>query len=362
MEVKFSTVSYMHQEIREEIDKAINEVIDSSWFIAGDKLRKFENDFANYIGTKYCVGVGTGLDGITLALAALGVKEGDEVIVPSHTFIATALAVSKLGACPVFVEVKENDYTIDPTKIEAAITSKTKAIIVVHLYGQCADMDPIKKIANKYNLKIVEDAAQAHGATYKGIKAGALGDIAEFSFYPGKNLGAIGDAGCITTNDETLANKVRELGNYGSIIKYHHNEKGFNSRLDEIQAAVLDVKLNYLDKWNQRRVEIANRYLKEIKNKKIELPIVANNNTHVWHLFVVRVKDREHFQKYLSDNGIQTLIHYPIAINDQKAYSEYNNLNLPIAKKLAAEVVSLPIFYGMTEEEITYVIDIINKY
>lgn len=362
MKVDFSNFAVMHGEINNEIKQAINNVIDSNYFIQGKELDNFESNFAAYCGAKYCVGVGNGLEGLVLSLRALGVKDGDEVIVPSHTFIATALAVSEVGAIPVFVEPNIKYFTIDPDKIEEKITDKTKAIIVVHLYGQCADMDPIMKIAKNYGLKVLEDAAQAHGAIYKGRKAGTLGDIAEFSFYPGKNLGAMGDGGCITTNNLELANKVRELGNYGSIKKYQHNEKGINSRLDEMQAAILNVKLNYLDKWNTERNRIALRYLEGINNPNVELPIVNPDNYHVWHLFVVRVKNREEFQNYLNSLGISTLIHYPTAIHKQKAYTEYNNYSLPIAEEMADEVISLPMFYGMTDEQIDYVIESINGY
>lgn len=362
MKIDFANFIKMHSEIKDEINAAISEVVNSNYFIQGPKLMKFEENFAKYIGTKYCVGVGNGLDGLTLALRAMGVNSGDEVILPSHTFIATALAVSNIGAVPIFVEPNEVDYTIDVTKIEEKITEKTKAIIAVHLYGQCADMDPIMDIAKRHDLLVLEDAAQAHGALYKGRKAGSLGDMAEFSFYPGKNLGAFGDAGCITTDNEELAKKVRMLSNYGSIIKYEHELKGVNSRLDEIQAAILDVKLKYLDKWNDYRRAVANRYLNEIKNSKVILPILAENNSHVWHLFVVRVENREEFQKYLSDNGISTLIHYPTAMHKQKAYEEFGNEVYPLAEKYAAEVVSLPMFYGLSDEEIDYVIDIVNKY
>lgn len=362
MKVDFANFKKMHNEIKEEINTAINEVVDNNYFIQGPKVKSFEEDFAKYVGTKFCVGVGNGLDGLTLSLKAIGVTSGDEVILPSHTFIATALAVSNTGAVPVFVEPNADDYTIDVTKIEEKITDKTKVIIAVHLYGQCADMDPIMDIAKRHNLLVLEDAAQAHGALYKGRKAGSLGDIAEFSFYPGKNLGAFGDAGCITTNNEELAKRARMLGNYGSIVKYNHELKGDNSRLDEIQAAVLDVKLKYLDKWNSYRCYVANRYLNEIKNPKVILPIVSKHNNHVWHLFVVRVEDRVKFQKYLSDNGISTLIHYPTAIHKQKAYEEYNIAKFPIAEKYASEVVSLPMFYGLSDAEIDYIVDIINKY
>ena len=361
MNIEFQKFNKMHDEIRNEIDGAIKSVIDNEIFIRGEAVEKFEKEFANYCGTNYCVGVGNGLDGLILSLLALGIKEGDEVILPSHTYIATALAISDVGATPVFVESNEY-YTIDPDKIEEKITDKTKAILVVHLYGQCADMDKIKNIADKYKLKIVEDAAQAQGAEYNGKKAGNLGDIASFSFYPGKNLGAMGDAGCITTNDKELAEKVRTLGNYGSHKKYYNNEKGINSRLDTIQAAILSVKLKHLDKWNARKNEIAEQYLKGIKNKNVILPKTLKDNYHIWHQFVIRTEKQEDFIKYLKDNGISTLIHYPVPIHKQKAYSEFNNLSLPIAENFAKTVVSLPSYYGLTEEEVQYIINVINKY
>ncbi|MEG1048561.1 MAG: DegT/DnrJ/EryC1/StrS family aminotransferase [Bacilli bacterium] len=362
MKVIFSTLKFMHDEIKEELNSSISSVIEKGDFIGGEKLEEFEKNYAKYIGVNYCVGTGNGLDGLVLSLKAIGIKKGDEIIVPSHTFIATTLAVDCVGGKPVFVEPNTFDYTIDVTKIEEAITSKTKAIIAVHLYGQCADMDEIMKIAKKYNLKVIEDAAQAHGATYKGRKAGSLGDIAEFSFYPGKNLGALGDAGCIVTNNEDLAINVRAIGNYGSLEKYKHIYKGLNSRLDEIQAAVLNTKLSYLDTWNKYREKVANKYLSEIKNKKIILPEVTNYNTHVWHLFVVRVEDRESFIKYLKEKDINVLIHYPTAIHKQPAYKEKNDEKYFLAEKYASEVVSLPLYYGMKENEINYVIDAINKY
>lgn len=361
MKVDFAKFDYMHDELKEEIKSAINDVIDSNWFISGKKLEEFEEKFAKYCNTKYCVGCGNGLDGLTLALRAMGVNSGDDVIIPSHTFIATALAVSNIGANPIFVEVKE-DYTIDPTKIEEKITKKTKAIVAVHLYGQCADMDEINKIAKSHNLYVLEDAAQAHGAMYKGRKAGSLGDAAEFSFYPGKNLGAMGDAGCVVTSNKDIAEKIKKLGNYGCSKKYCHELKGVNSRLDEIQAAILTVKLGSIDKWNEFRRKVADKYLKGIKNSKVTLPIISDYNQHVWHLFVVRVDDRESFLEYLSKNDIVSLIHYPTAITKQLAYEEYKNLELPIAEKMADTVVSLPMFYGISDEEIDYVIDIINKY
>lgn len=361
MKVVFSEFTRMHNEIREEIDNDIMNTIDKSYFIDGEKCKKFEKDFADYIGIKYCLGVGNGLDGLRLSLLALGIGEGDEVILPSHTFIATSLAITAVGAKPVFVEPNKY-FMIDVDKIEEAITEKTKAIMVVHLYGQSADMDKVMEIAHKHNLKVIEDAAQAHGATYKGRKVGSLGDVAEFSFYPGKNLGCMGDGGCITTNDEEIAQRIKALRNYGSLEKYKHIYKGINSRLDEIQAGILDIKLKHLDKWNNNRNETAKRYLNEIKNPKIILPEVAPNNSHVWHIFAVLVDDREKFINYMKDNDIQCLIHYPTAIHKQLAYSELNNMSYPLAEEYAAKEVSLPMFYNMSKEEIDYVIDVINKY
>lgn len=362
MKVDFARFDYMHNELNKEIKDAIERVVDSNWFIDGKELDNFEERYASYCGTKFCIGCGNGLDGLTLALRAMGVKKDDEVIIPSHTFIATALAVSNIGAKPVFVEIKEDDYTINPDKIEEKITNKTKVIIAVHLYGQCADMDKINEIAKKHNLYVLEDAAQAHGALYKGKKAGSLGDAAEFSFYPGKNLGAMGDAGCVVTNNEEIATKVKMLRNYGSIKKYCHEEKGVNSRLDEIQAAILSVKLKNLDKWNEFRRNVAKKYLNGIKNNKVKLPVVGVNNEHVWHLFVVEVDNRDIFMNYLKENNISCLIHYPTAINKQKAYFEYENLDLPIALEKAKKVVSLPMYYGLSDEEIDYVIKVINNY
>ena len=361
MKVVFAEFTRMHNEIRKELDEDIKSTLDSSYFIGGSKCKKFEEDFAKYIGTKYCVGVGNGLDGLRLALLGLGIGEGDEVIVPSHTFIATTLAITDVGAKIVFVEPNEY-FLIDPDKIEKAITKKTKAIMVVHLYGQCCDMDPIMKIARKYKLKVIEDAAQAHGATYKGKKAGSFGDVAEFSFYPGKNLGAMGDGGCITTNNKKVADKIRALGNYGSLVKYKHIYKGINSRLDEIQSGILDIKLKHLDKWNKFRRKVADKYLKGINNEKVILPKVAPDNEHVWHIFPILVKNREEFMTYMKEHDVGCLIHYPTAIHKQLAYKELNKLSYPLAEKYAKEEVSLPMFYGMTDEEVQYVIDVINKY
>ena len=360
--IPFATFDHLHKLMDEEIRKALIDVYESGWFITGNRLKKFEEDYANYCGTKYAIGCGNGEDAIELILRGYGISEGDEVIVSSHTFIASVLAVSAVGATPILIEPEMDYYLINPDLIEEKITEKTKAIIAVHLYGQACDMDKINEIAKKYNLKVIEDAAQAHGATYKGRKVGTLGDAAAFSFYPGKNLGALGDAGAVVTNDEELANKVRTYSNYGANIKYHHEVKGVNSRLDEIQAAVLDVKLKYLDETNANRKEIAKKYFAGINNNKIILPKIADYNEHVFHLFVVRCNERDRFQQYLKDNGIETVIHYPIPIYLQNAYPELNNLNLINSKELADTVLSLPLYYGMSDEEINYVIDIINNF
>jgi dTDP-4-amino-4,6-dideoxygalactose transaminase len=362
MNIKFADFTKMHGEISEQLEKKVLDVMRKNEFIDGENCKKFEEDFAKYLGVKYCIGVGNGLDGLVISLKALNIGVGDEVIVPSHTFIATTLAITYVGAKIVFVEPNLDDYTIDTSRIEEKINKNTKAIIVVQLYGQSADMDPINKLAQKYNLKVIEDAAQAHGAEYKGKKVGSLGDIAEFSFYPGKNLGAMGDAGCIVTNDYDIAQKARALRCYGSLEKYKHILKGQNSRLDEIQAAILDTKLPYLDKWNKERIRIASRYINEIKNQKVILPIVKEYNKHVFHIFAVRVNNREDFITYLKSNNIQALIHYPTAIHKQLAYEELNNESYPIAEKIAREEVSLPMYYGLNDREIDYIIDIINKY
>lgn len=364
MKIPFSTFVPMHREIKEEMMQCFEDVYDKSWYISGEECEQFESEFAQYCETKYCIGCDNGLDGLYLILRAFDIGDGDEVIIPSNTFIATALAVSYTGATPVFVEPTLESYNIDPTRIEEAITDKTKAIIAVHLYGQCAEMDPIIEIAKRYDLKVIEDAAQSHGATYKGKKAGSLGDAASFSFYPGKNLGCLGDGGCVTTNDEILANKVRALGNYGSNQKYHHLYKGTNARLDEIQAGFLRIKLRQLDRWTDTRKKICDRYLNEITNPKIVLPIIKENNTHVFHIFAIRTNNRDEFKKYLEEKQIGTVIHYPIAIHLQEAYKELGlgRESFPIAEQIADEELSLPLYYGMTDEEIDDVIYWINQY
>lgn len=365
MKIPFATVAPMHDEIRAELKAAYNRVIDNAWFIQGKECREFEKEYAEYIGVDYCVGVGTGLDAIYLILKAMGIGLGDEVIVPSNTFIATALAVSYVGAVPVFVEPEIRTYNIDVNRIEEKINKRTKAIVAVHLQGRPADMDSINRIAGKYGLKVIEDAAQAHGSKYKGKKAGALSDAAAFSFYPGKNLGALGDGGCVTTNDKELAGKIRALGNYGSDYKYHHIYKGTNSRLDEMQAAFLRVKLRCLDNWNEKRQEIADRYLMEINNPLITLPPASTEEyEHVYHIFVIRCQKRNELEKYLNERGIGTVKHYPIPMHMQEAYKDLGikEDELPIAKEISRTVLSIPMYYGMMDEEVSYVVDTINSW
>ncbi len=364
MKIPFSTFVKMHEEIQQEMEDKFKEVYERSWFIQGEELRKFEEEYAAYCGAKYCVGVGNGLDALFLPLKAYGIKAGDEVIVPSNTFIATALAVSYTGATPVFVEPDIDSFNINPEKIEEKITEKTKAIMAVHLYGQPASMDGILAVAGKYGLKVIEDAAQAHGALYKGTKVGNLGDAAGFSFYPGKNLGALGDAGAMVTNDKELADRVQALGNYGSDYKYHHIYQGNNSRLDEMQAAFLRIKLKHLDRWNENRVKTAQKYLEGIHNPLVVLPKTAEGRTHVYHIFAVRCERRDELEKWLNERGIGTNKHYPIPMHLQGAYQDLQIPKgaLPLAEEISATQLSIPMYYGMTEEEIGYVIDAINAW
>ena len=364
MKIPFVSFLAMEKELNNEIHEAFERVFNRSWYIGGIEDESFEKKFAEFCGSQYCVGAGNGLDALMLALKALGVGEGDEVIVPSNTYIATALAVTYVGATPVFVEPDIRTFNINPELIEETITSKTKAIMPVHLYGQACDMDNIMDIAHKYNLRVVEDCAQAHGATYKGKKVGTFGDVAGFSFYPGKNLGALGDAGAIVTNEKKLADKIRALGNYGSYYKYHHIYKGNNSRLDELQAAFLSVKLPYLDKMNSERRRIANRYLSEIKNNRIILPLVPDYAVPVWHIFGIRCEERDLLDKYLSDAGIGTNKHYPIPIHLQECYKDlgFRRGDFPISEEISNTELSLPMYYGMTDDEISYVIKMLNKF
>ena len=364
MKVPFVSFLPMERELDRELREAFDRVFRASWYIEGTEDQAFEKKFAEYCGTKYCVGVGNGLDALMLILKALDIGEGDEVIVPSNTYIATALAVTYTGAKPVFVEPDPATFNIDPSGIEPAITSKTKAIIPVHLYGRACDMDPIMKIAKKYGLYVVEDCAQAHGALYKGRKIGIFGDAAGFSFYPGKNLGALGDAGAVVTNNQTIAERIRALGNYGSDYKYHHIYKGNNSRLDELQAAFLCAKLPLLDKMNEERRRIAGRYLAEIKNGDVILPAVTEGYVPVWHIFGIRCKRRDELEKWLKSREIGTNKHYPIPMHLQECYKDlgFKEGDYPIAEEISRTELSLPMYYGMTDEEISWVIDAVNQF
>lgn len=332
----------------------------------GESLKRFEKEYAAFCGTKHCIGVGNGLDALVLILRAykeLGVmKEGDEVIVPANTYIASILAISANNLVPVLVEPDIRTYNIDPALIEKQITPKTRAILAVHLYGQMANMSLINQIAEKHGLKVIEDGAQSHGAFHHGKPSGSLGDAAGHSFYPGKNLGALGDAGAITTNNDKLAETIAALRNYGSTVKYHNTYKGLNSRLDELQAAFLSIKLKYLRKENEVRKAIANKYLSEIKNERITLPFVDVGNDMVWHLFTVRVENRQLFQDYLTSKSIQTVIHYPVPPHQQKAFIEWKEMSYPVTEKIHSEIISLPISPVMSGEEISEVIDALNSY
>ena len=368
--IPFLDLKNINQQYRSELIEACTRVIDSGWYIGGTELESFEQHFAEYCGTQFAIGVANGLDALILTLRAwkeLGkLQDGDEVIVPSNTYIASILAITANNLTPVLVEPDLNTYNIDPLKIEQAITPKTRVILPVHLYGQLADMPTIMTIAEKYNLLVLEDSAQAHGASLNGKKAGNWGHASGFSFYPGKNLGALGDAGAITTNDVELANMLKALRNYGSHEKYKNLVPGVNSRLDEIQAAMLDIKLKFLDKETEHRRRVASLYVDNINNPLIELPLTGINAEkyaqHVWHLFVIRTPHREALQKYLLDNGVQTLIHYPIPPHKQQAYKEWNDLSFPISEQIHAEVISLPIGPIMSLEEVQQVINLCNSF
>ena len=364
MKIPFVTFKPMERELDKELRAAFTRVFENSWYIDGVEDKAFEEAFAEYCKVNYCIGCGNGLDALMLSLKALGIGKGDEVIVPSNTFIATALAVTYVGATPVFAEPDINTFNINPSLIEEKITPKTKAIMPVHLYGQACDMAPIMEIARKHNLFVVEDCAQAHGATYKGQTIGTFGDAAGFSFYPGKNLGALGDAGAIVTNNKELAEKLRALGNYGSDYKYHHIYQGTNSRLDELQAAFLSAKIPFMDKMNKNRREIAKKYLEKIDNPAVVLPYVMPECEHVWHVFAIRSDRRDELANYLEEKGIGVNKHYPIPMHMQECYKELGikQGELPIAEKISATQLSLPLYYGMTDEEINYVIDCINQF
>ena len=348
---------------QKEYESKALEVLRSGWYILGKEVSSFEMEFADYIGSKYCVGLASGLDALWIAFRVLGIGKGDEVIVQGNTYIASVMGITINGATPVFVEPDEF-YNIDSSKIEEKITEKTKAILVVHLYGQASDMKTIMSIASKYNLKVVEDCAQSHGASYEGKKTGTWGDIGCFSFYPSKNLGAYGDAGAIVTNDEKIAEDVRVFRNYGSEKRYYNKVVGTNSRLDEIQAGLLRVKLKHINDIIEEREVIAKRYLTEIVNSNIFLPAIRDGADSVWHQFVIRCRNRDKLMEYLNDNKIGTIIHYPIPPHLSEAY-QYLNVSrgtLPITEQYADEVLSIPMYSGMTKEEQDYIIDIINLF
>ena len=364
MKVPFVSFIPMERELDADLRSAFERVYTRSWYIGGLEDEAFERAFSDYCNVNYCVGVGNGLDALMLALKALGIGKGDEVIVPSNRYIATELAVTYVGAVPVFVEPDIRTFNINPELIEFAVTERTKAIMPVHLYGQPCDMNSIMKIAKKYNLFVVEDCAQAHGATYKGKKIGSFGDAAGFSFYPGKNLGALGDAGATITNNKALSDKIRALGNYGSDYKYHHIYQGNNSRLDEMQAAFLTAKLPHLDKINIERRRIADEYLTGINNPEVILPYIPEDMCPVWHIFGIRCKRRDELERFLNERGIGTNKHYPIPIHLQECYKNlgFKRGDFPIAEEISTTELSIPMYYGMTKEEIQYVIDSINEF
>lgn len=363
MKINFNQLDRGYQKFKSEYDQAAISTLESGWYIMGKNGSKFEEEFANFIGSKYCVGLNSGLDALILAFRALDIGQGDQVIVPANTYIASVLGITENGARPIFVEPDEF-YNLDADKIEEKITLNTKAILVVHLYGQAANMAKIKEIADKHDLYLIEDGAQSHGAKFGDVTTGAWGDIGCFSFYPTKNIGAFGDSGAIVTDNEEIHEKIKMLRNYGSKVKYYNEILGVNSRLDEIQAALLSVKLSHYDELRIERAEIANRYLKNIKNPRIELPTIREDAEHVWHLFVVKTDNRESFQSYLLDKGIVTQAHYPIPphLSDAYEYLGYKGGDYPITENYADTVVSLPLYEGMTDEEIDYVIEKINGY
>lgn len=362
MRVPFLDLKAAHHELRAELEAAFQRVLDSGWFVMGPELEALEAEFADYCGVDYCVGVGNGLEALHLLLRAYGIGPGDEVIVPSNTFIATWLAVSQCGATPVPVEPDIETHNIDPLRISAAITPRTRAIMPVHLYGQPADMDPINEIASPHGLVVIEDAAQAQGARYKGRRAGSLGHAAGTSFYPGKNLGALGDGGAILTCDRAIADKVRRLRNYGSEIKYQHELMGFNSRLDELQAALLRAKLRMLDAWNQRRADIARTFQQALAGCGVGLPHIPEWADPVWHLYVIRSPEREALQGFLQARGIDTMIHYPTPPHRQRCYADRSWDDLHIADRLAREVLSLPIYPTMSPVQMAYLADAVNNF
>lgn len=360
--IEFLNLQKINSRFHDEILASIGRVLDSGWYIFGEENQKFCEDFSKYCGVKHTIGVANGMNALELIIKGYGFQKNDEIIVPANTYIASILAISNNECVPVLVEPDINTYNINPNLIEEKITERTKAIMIVHLYGQAVQMKKIWELAQKYNLKIIEDAAQAHGARYCGKFTGSLGDAAGFSFYPGKNLGCLGDGGAVTTSDAQLAEKVTALHNYGSFKKYHNLYKGINSRLDEIQAVVLRVRLKYLDQDNVRRRQISRYYRENIHNEKIILPSTYSEESHVWHVFAVRTKNRDKFQDYLRQQDIQTVIHYPIPPHKQPAYKEWNHLSFPITEQIHREIVSLPISPVMTDVEVEEVVKIVNLY
>ena len=362
MKIPFNTLDKQFYLYQDEYEKKALEILRKGWYVLGPEVKAFEEEFASYLNTPYVIGVDNGLNAIVMAVRALGIKEGDEVIVQANTYIASVMGITMNGATPIFVEPDEY-YNIDVDKIEEKISEKTKAILVVHLYGQASNMDKVLELCEKYNLKLIEDCAQAHGAKYKDKMIGTFG-IGCFSFYPSKNLGCFGDGGAISTNDKKLDRDFRVLRNYGSEKRYYNEVVGYNSRLDELQAGLLRVKLKHIFELEKEREKIAQRYLNEIKNPLIQLPKIRENCSHVWHLFVVRINSREKFQRYLEENGIGSVIHYPIPPHLSEAYKYlgYKEGDFPITENYAKTVLTLPLYNGMTKEELDYVIDIINKY
>ncbi|EAI5397446.1 DegT/DnrJ/EryC1/StrS family aminotransferase [Campylobacter upsaliensis] len=360
--VKFLDLKKVNERFNKEFEVKFKELLDSGWFLLGEQTKLFEKQFANYCGVEHCIGVANGLDALRLIIRAFDFESGSEILVPANTYIASILAISDNDCKPILIEPELRTYNIDPNRIEANISSKTKAIMVVHLYGKVCDMDKISTIAQKYNLKLIEDCAQAHGAIYSGQRVGSFGDAAGFSFYPGKNLGALGDAGAVLCKDEALATKIRALANYGSLKKYENIYQGLNSRLDELQAGILSIKLKMLDKDNEARRKIAQIYLKNIKHKDVILPCCEKEEEHVWHCFVIRTPFRDALVKYLKQNDIETIIHYPIAPHKQECYKDLSHLSLPLSEQIHNEVLSLPISPVMSEEDALRITDLINNF
>lgn len=363
MKVPFNVLDrqfFLHQQ---EYEAKALEVLRSGWYILGSEVKSFEEEFAAYLGAKYCIGLASGLDALMIAFRALGIGSGDEVIVAANSYIACVMGITMNGATPIFVE-PDKYYNIDPEAVENAVTKKTKAVLAVHLYGQSADMNSLKDICSRHGLYLVEDCAQSHGSKHGEKMSGTIGDIGCFSFYPSKNLGCFGDGGAIVTQNPDIEKEIRVLRNYGSEKRYHNKTVGYNSRLDEIQAGLLRVKLRYIDELNKEREEIAKRYLTEIKNEEILLPESMKNSTHIYHLFVIRLKNREKFMKYMEENDIGTMIHYPIPphLSEAYGYLGYKKGDFPLAEAYSNEVVSIPIYNGMKKEEIDYVIEVINNY